>query len=184
MPSLPQVGALNWGPEVNACLTWLYEQMANNALAINGLVQEVSDMQGAIGLQAGQIESLQAQVTTMAAKPEYIYNSFAWMYSNASPPPTGNQVRFDNANLSLATTATFRLIDVDGADRTNVFQRLSQGSKMRINDWDNAALEHHFSVTGPAIIGGTDATIPLIWTEGNGVLPNAKANVAFLLAWT
>jgi|SRR5580765_524275 hypothetical protein len=128
------------------------------------------------------LTALEARLTVLEAKPQYVFNSYAWQYSNAAPPPTGSQVRFDNANLNLATTAVFRLIDSDGADRTPVFQQLGVGSQVRINDWNNAATIHRFNVTGPATIGATDVTVPVAWVSGSGVIPNAKVNAAFLVA--
>jgi hypothetical protein len=128
------------------------------------------------------LASLEERIVDLEAKPEYIYSSYQWMYSNSAPPPTGSQVRFDNAALNLATQAVFRLIDSDGADRTPVFQQLKSGSKLRINDWNDAAAIHRFNVTGPAVIGATDVTVPVQWISGSGTIPNAKANVAFIIA--
>jgi hypothetical protein len=129
------------------------------------------------------LAQLDARIDALEARPQYVYNSYSWQYSNLAPPPTGNQVRFNNATLSLATSAVFRLIDNDGADRTPVFQQLAVGSQIRINDWNDAASIHRFNVTGPATIA-TDATVPVAWVSGSGTIPNAKANVAFLIALT
>lgn len=130
------------------------------------------------------LASLDARLGVVEAKPTYIFNSYAWQYSNAAPPPptTGNsQVRFNNANLTLATTAVFRLTDSDGADRKSLFQTLTTGSQFRINDWDNSTVFHRFNVTGTTTLTATDATIPVTWVSGTGTIPNAKANVAFLV---
>jgi hypothetical protein len=127
------------------------------------------------------LATLDARLTVVEDKPEYLFNSYSWQYSNAAPPPTGNQVRFDNANLSLAHSAVFRLLDNDGADRTQVFRMLSVGCQIRINDWDNVSAIHRFNVTGSATIGASDATVPISWISGTGTLPNAKANVAFIV---
>jgi hypothetical protein len=127
------------------------------------------------------LATIEARLTTVEDKPEYIYNSYAWQYSSLAPPPTGNQVRFDNANLTLAHNAVFRLLDSDGADRTAVFQQLGAGAQIRINDWNNAANIHRFNVTGPAVFGASDVTVPITWKSGQGTIPNAKANVAFVI---
>jgi len=127
------------------------------------------------------LTDLAQRVVALEAKPAYVYNSYSWQFSNSLPPPTGSQVRFNNANLSLATSAVFRLIDNDGADRTPIFQQLGVGAQIRINDWNNAANIHRFSVTGPANIAASDVTVPVAWISGNGTIPNAKANVAFLV---
>lgn len=127
------------------------------------------------------LASLDARLRTVETKPDFIFNSYSWQYSASAPPPTGNQVRFDKSNLPTATTAVFRLTDNDGADRTNVFQQLRSGCQLRINDWNNASNIHRFSITGPAVVGASDAAIPVTWISGSGTIPNAKANVAFLV---
>ena len=128
------------------------------------------------------LASLEARLLVVENRPEWIYSSFSWQFSNQAPPPTGSQVRFDNVALNLATQAIFRLIDNDGADRTPVFQQLKSGSKLRINDWNNAANIHRFTVTGPAVFGASDVAVPVAWVSGSGTIPNAKANVAFIVA--
>ena len=124
---------------------------------------------------------LDARVAAVETRPDYAYNSYSWQYSNSAPPPTGSQVRFDNVDLSLATFMVARLVDNDGGDRTAVFRQLDVGSRIRINDWDDADVVHRFHVTGPAVVDATDATIPVIWISGAGTIPNAKVNVAFLV---
>jgi hypothetical protein len=121
----------------------------------------------------------------LEAKPEYIYSSHPWQYSAAAPPPTGSQVRFDNADLSQATVMVIRLIDSDGADRSQIFHNLSVDSRILINDWDNVENIHRFNVTSTPTIDTTDATVPVAWISGSGTIPstgNAKANVSFLVA--
>jgi hypothetical protein len=127
------------------------------------------------------LAALKGRIEDLEAQPEKIYNSYSWQYSNLSPPPTGNQVRFDSSNLTLATQVVFRLLDNDGADRTPVFQALGVGALIRINDWDNAAHIHRFDVLGPAVFGASDVSIPVRWKSGTGTIPNAKVNVGFLV---
>jgi hypothetical protein len=153
-PTPPAPGTLLWGDDLNAYLLSLEARIATN----------------------------EGRITALEAKPEHLFNSYPWQYSNQPPPPTGNQVRFDNADLSLATSAVFRILDSDGADRKPVFQALRAGSYLFINDWDDAAAIHRFSITGAAVLGATDATVPVSWYSGSGTIPNAKANVAFLVA--
>ena len=63
-----------------------------------------------------------------------------------------------------------------------MFQKLADGSQIRISDWDDATVLHLYRVTGPATIGPSDVTVPIEWISGNGTIPNAKANVGFLVA--
>ena len=163
----PDIGSENWGPELNAYLEATEARTVINDQRIDGM--------------EATIQSLQERIEDLEAKPEHIYNSFAWQYSNQAPPPTGNQVRCDNADLSQATVMVFRLIDSDGADRTQVFRNLAAGSEIRINDWDDASNLHRFTVIGPANVGASDVTVPVVWLSGSGTIPNAKVNVAFLV---
>jgi hypothetical protein len=130
------------------------------------------------------LAALEDRIDALEARPQYIFNSYAWQFNNGPPPAVstgGNsQVRLNNANPTLATLIDIRLVDSDGADRTPIFQQLGVGSNVRINDWD--ANIHRFAVTGPATMNVTNAQIPVSWVSGNGVIPNAKANVAFLIA--
>jgi hypothetical protein len=141
-----------------------------------------SDLNTYLASLETRLATVETRLTAVEAQPEYVYSSYSWQYSSAAPPPTGSQVRFDNVNLSLAHQAVFRLIDNDGADRTAVFQQLASGSLLRINDWNNATNIHRFRVTGPASIGASDVSVPVAWLSGNGTIPNAKANVAFIIA--
>ena len=161
MPAPPEPGTMLWGNDLNAYLLSLEARIAANEASVSELTQ---------------------RVVAVENMPEYFFNSYAWQYSNQSPPPTGNQVRFDNADLSKATQAVFRLLDSDGADRTQIFRSLGVGSQVRISDWDNAINLHRFNVTGPANIAASDATIPVEWVGGSGTIPNAKANVAFVVS--
>ena len=151
---------------------------------VGAMFTRLGDVETQAGVNANNINNNGDRITALENRPQWVYNSYAWQYSNQAPPPTGNQVRFDNADLSLATVAIFRLLDSDSADRTPIFQQLTVGSMIRINDWDDATKIHRFAVVGPANIAASDVTVPIYWTSGNGVIPNAKANVAFLVALT
>lgn len=132
------------------------------------------------------LTALDSRLTALEAKPQYIYNSYAWQFNNGPPPALstggGSQVRLNNINAPLATLIDIRLIDSDGADRKPIIQQVGAGSSIRINDWDDAANIHRFSVTGTPTLNATNAQIPVVWLTGSGVIPNAKANVAFLVA--
>jgi hypothetical protein len=129
-------------------------------------------------------DDLNNYLTWLANRPEYLYNSAPWQFSNLAPPSTGSQVRFDNANLSLATLADIRLIDSDGADRSPWIRALgTAGSMLYVTDWDSASTTHRFNVTGTPTIGATNAQVPVSWVSGTGVIPNAKINVGFLVVF-
>ena len=167
-PTPPEPGQPLWGDDLNTYLLSLEARIAANETTVSEVTQLTGELDG--------------RVTAVENTPEYFFNSYPWQYSNQEPPPTGNQVRFDNADLSQATQAVFRLLDSDGADRTQVFRMLDVGSQFRISDWDDVAKLHRFNVTGPSNIGASDVTVPVEWVSGSGAIPNAKVNVAFVVA--
>lgn len=111
----------------------------------------------------------------------YVFTTAPYQYSNSLPPATGNQVRFDNSDLKLATTVNFRRIDVDGADQVAVFQQLDPGSMLRLSDWNDAAIWQRFRTTTVVDIGEDDATLGVAWETGaDAPLVNGKTLVMFL----
>lgn len=128
------------------------------------------------------LASLEARIAALEANPEHVFNSYAWQFSNLTPPATGSQVRLNNVSAPLATVIDIRKIDSDGADRTPVFQQLTPGDLVRINDWDNAAVIHRFNVVTAPTMDATNVQIPVTWLSGSGTIPNAKVNVAFLVS--
>ena len=195
----PDIGKEDWGTELNAYLQATEARTMVNDQRIDGIEARILAMEEKIDAQdllmtsledrviavEAVIAALETRVDVLEAKPEYVFSSHQWQYSNQAPPPTGSQVRFDNADLSKATVAVFRLIDSDGADRSQVFHNLTVGSQIRINDWDNVEHIHRFNVTDVPTIDASDATVPVAWISGNGTIPTSgggKANVAFLVA--
>lgn len=131
------------------------------------------------------LASLEARVVVLEAKPEWVYNSYSWKFSNAAPPAASGELRLNHVSPNLATVIDVRKIDGDGADRTPIFQAMTPGNRVRISDWDNAAIIHRFNVTTAPTVGATNVTIPVAWESGAGVLPTsgaAKINVGFLVS--
>jgi hypothetical protein len=111
---------------------------------------------------------------------QFVYNSYSWQYSNSALPPTGSQVRANNASLAAATLLEFRKIDNDGNDRSATLGQLKVDDRVRISDWDNASVYAAFDVTGPVVITVDTVQVPVISTGVAGVVPNAKAEVEML----
>lgn len=149
----PEPGQTLWGDDLNTYLLSLEARIASN----------------------------EARMTALEAKPEHIYSSAPWQFSNAAPPSTGNQVRLNNTNPSLATVIDIRRLDSDGADRSAAFQLVDVGAVIRISDWNDSTAYHQFRPTGQATFTADNAQIPVTWETGVGTIPNAKANVGFLL---
>lgn len=173
----PPAGTEPWDADLNATIDWLHRHVTT-------LEGTVATQTAAITNLQTSVATLQNRVTALEAKPDYVVNSSSWQFSNAAPPATGNQVRLNNTQASLATQADFRNIDNDGADRSAWFQYLSAGSIIRIQDWNVSATYYRYTVTGPAIIGATNTQVPIAWDKGNGTVPNAKCNVGFIIAVT
>jgi hypothetical protein len=152
LPPLPEPGQVLWGEDLNAYLAGLEARMLSN----------------------------ESRITDLEAKPEMVYSSTAYQFSNAAPPATGNQLRLNNVDPVQATLIDLRKDDADGADRSNWLQMLGVGGYMRIQDWDNAAIWHRFKVTGKATFDLTNAQVSVTWDAGQGTLPNAKISVGFL----
>lgn len=159
--SIPTIGQDPWGEDLNAVLV---------------------DLQGWFSMLSNDVAHLGERVQAIEDRAELVYVSSSWQFSNNPPPATGNEVRLDNTNLSLATVVDIRLQDTTSADRSLWIRALDVGSKLRITDWDDASASHQYDVTGPATIGATNGQIPVAWSTGNGVIPNAKINVGLLVA--
>ena len=63
--------------------------------------------------------------------------------SNATEPPTGTQIRLDNADPALATKAWVPDVGVAGFDASTAFGLAELGSHLYLQDWDNAAVFTH-----------------------------------------
>ena len=167
-PAPPTIGQDPWGETLNTYLATLETRVV-------GLLSQVDMLET-------QVVTLGSQVTALGGKPEYVFNSYPWQFSSSAPPATGSQLRLNDPSPQLATMIDIRVIDSDGADRTPVFQQLTIEDKIRFNDWNDASLNYRYMVTGPTMIGPTNASIPVVWTGGSGVVPNAKVNVGFLVS--
>lgn len=176
MPSLPAIGQDPWGDELN-------DYLGDHEVRIATL--EAAAPPDAGGDLESRVADLEARVTALEARPDLVFNSYAYQFSASAPPPTGNEVRTNNADLTQATMIELRKIDVDGADRTAVLRQLRAGSKIKLNDWDVATTYHRYNVTGDVTVLTNSVQIPVTWETGSGTIPNAKINVAVLteLVW-
>ena len=154
------IGQEAWGDDLNSYLMWIDARL------------DVMD---------SALVALTDRVTTLESQPEHVYNSYSWQFSNSAPPPTGNQVRADNTNLALATMLEFRKLDNDGNDRSGVLGALTQGCRIRLSDWDNAAANYRYEVSGAPTVTTDTVQIPVTWLDGSGTIPNAKAEVEILM---
>ena len=181
-PTPPEPGQPLWGDDLNAYLLSLEARIASNEALFATAGGRIDAVESSVTDLDERVSALDGRVAAVESKPEYIFNSYSWQYSNSAPPATGSQVRFNNTNLTLATLMDIRKIDGDGADRTPVFQQVGLGDIVRINDWNNAANLHRFRVAGAPTMDATNVQVPLAWEAGSGTIPNAKVNIAFLVS--
>lgn len=161
MPTLPQVGQLDWGPDVNDCLVWLYEQMAAN----NSMITE-----------------LQAQVLELQLRKDYVYDSALWIYHNGAPPSPDQQVRANTSTIAQATLLDFRLIDFDGMSRKPLFNHLSPTSIIRICDWDDPNRYARFRVLSAPVFTATNAEVGVQLLDANSTIAsNAQVDAGFFI---
>lgn len=134
------------------------------------------------------LQWLSQRLDVVEARPEYVYNSYAYKFNIGAPPATVNgELRLNNVDPVLATLIDLRKVDNDGADRSQVLRMLDVGSRVRINDWDNAAVLHVFDVAAAMTEDATNVQVTVAWRSGSGTLPTAgqaKINVGLLVAMT
>lgn len=188
-PPLPSVGDLNWGPQVNECMIWLYQQHVENMAAIEENRQTIAALTDQVTILQGQVTALgitnldqDSRLAAVEARPDYIFDSSAWTYHNGTPPAPAGQVRLDTTTPIPATAMDIRMIDLDGADRSPWFKRLTTTSLIRITDWDDSTRWQRFRVTGSPTFDATNAVIPIAYVDSAGAIAsNQKVDVGFLI---
>ena len=181
-PTPPEPGQTLWGDDLNAYLLSLEGRIASNEDRFDVQAAQLSEMQIQINAQDTLMASLEDRITALESRPDYVYDNAAYQFSNAAPPATGNQIRLNNIDPTLATTIDIRRVDSDGADRSQWMMMLTDLALLRIQDWDNSNVWHRYGVLAPPTLDATNAQIPVVWHSGEGLFPNAKVNVAFTVA--
>lgn len=106
----------------------------------------------------------------------------AWQFVDTAPPPTGSQLRMDNADQTLATELHFRVLDTTGVDQTALFAQ--DITAIRLQDEDNAAAYRLYTVTGPAVVATGTAVVPVAFESGGAALPNQRVLAVFAVDLT
>jgi hypothetical protein len=99
---------------------------------------------------------------------------FAYQFNNGSPPPTGNQIRLNNSDQTLATEVWIRYETSDGVDIRHVLALIDADDIVAIQDKDNAATFRRYQTIGPAVDQPANQAVmvPVVHLNGNGTLPN------------
>ena len=178
----PEPGQTLWGDDLNAYLVSLESRIAANEARFDAQNVQLSEMQTQIDAQDTLMASMESRIDTLETRPDYVYDNAGYQFSNAAPPATGNQLRLNNVDPALATMIDMRLLDADGADRSQWIRMLDSYALLRIQDWNDSNVFHRYRVTAVATVDSSNAQIPVTYIDGAGTIPNAKVNVAFTVA--
>jgi len=101
-----------------------------------------------------------------------------YMFS-ATPtePPTGSQVRLNNANQTVATLIWVRDTTAPGGDATNFLNLIDTGMKIFIQDKDDSTKWQLYVTTGPSVAKSGYHQVPVTWNSGG--TPLAEQRVLF-----
>lgn len=162
-------------------VTALESTVAGHTTLLSNQGSAISTNTTAINANTSAISALATRVTAVEARPEYVYGSSPYQFATQMPPATGSQVRMNNANPQLVTMLDFRRIDMDGLDRSQIFEMMTPDTLIRISDWGNSAVWYRFKVTGPKVNQGTDnLNIPVVYHSSAGTLTGTKVNAGIL----
>lgn len=111
--------------------------------------------------------------------PGQSFTTFEYMFStNTSPPPTGSEVRFNNATYTLVTTLYVMNASSLGKDNSNSFKLVDVGTRFFVQDKDDATKWVSFDATGPGIPQSNYFEFPVTWRD-SGPAPLAQQRVLF-----
>jgi hypothetical protein len=85
-------------------------------------------------------------------------------------PPTGSEVRLNNATQAQATGMFVRYLTVNGLDAKAIILNIVVGNKIYLQDKDDSTKFNSYTVTVNPIDKGTYAEIPIQWTQGGSDL--------------
>jgi hypothetical protein len=105
---------------------------------------------------------------------------YQFVFNNATTaPPSGNQLRLNNSTQSSATQAFVMYSTTDGIDiRTRLLLASTVGARLYVQDRDNSAQYHIFTVAGATVDNTTYATIPVTYVSGGSALTSGQAVLA------
>lgn len=103
---------------------------------------------------------------------------FEFQFSTAvSEPPTGSQVRLDNADPAQATRLWVRNTTTPGEDVGHLLALVGAGSVVWLQDWDDGSRYCRFRVTGAAVEKTGYVEWPLEFTAAGEALAAQKISL-------
>jgi hypothetical protein len=100
---------------------------------------------------------------------------FPFMLSTtATEPPTGSQIRGNNATFTSSTKLWIMETTVDGLDVSVGLGRIKAGFQVYVQDYDNAAVFAIFNVTADSTDSGTYREVTVALSSSAGTIPAGK----------
>jgi hypothetical protein len=94
--------------------------------------------------------------------------------AHLTEPPSGSEVRLNNATQSAATKMWVRYTTADGTDATTALLLIDASAKVYLQDKDDASRWQQYQVTGNAIDKGSYVELPVSWLAGGAALPEQR----------
>ena len=99
-------------------------------------------------------------------EPGQSYTTFEYMFDSATiEPPTSSEVRFNNSRHDLATKVWLHNMSSLGKDNANAFTLVDVGSRLFIQDKDDATRWVSFDSTGPGVAKTGYFEFPVVWRD-------------------
>jgi hypothetical protein len=106
---------------------------------------------------------------------------FPFMLSGtATEPPTGSQIRGNNATFTSSTKLWIAETTVDGLDVSVGLGRIKAGFQVYVQDYDNSAVFAVFNVTADSTDSGTYREVTVALATSAGTIPAGKVAVQTL----
>lgn len=115
---------------------------------------------------------------TAASQQSGVIASMRYRYNANAPPPASGQLRFDNADQTLATSLYVSLTTDGGDDASNAFAVMDPAG-VYVQDENDAARWQEYEITGQSIQPDY-VQFTVAHTRGGGVIP---ANQTIAVAW-
>jgi len=99
-----------------------------------------------------------------------------WNYINTlTAPPSTGQLRMNSATQNLATLMWVHKTTANSVDATNFLTAVKKDHEVYFQDKDDATKWQAYKVTAAPTNSGTYMTFPIVWTRGNGIVPQQRA---------
>ena len=110
-------------------------------------------------------------------------NLFDYMFATATAePPTGTTVRFNNASAAAVTKIWATDSTYDGVNIRNLLNAITPGTRVVLQDRNDATKIQRFDVTGPVVQKTGYTEIPVVFFSGGTALAAQRTMMAIFLA--